>query len=112
MTPKSRSLGGRAYELEAKAAGDVAAGKDDGSLRRGGSDGTPTQGALGNWGSPRRPVEKSAEAEVGPITGSTGKRVEGGRMEDGPVVAMKAGNAAGAKGPCRSDSFVDKVRQG
>jgi hypothetical protein len=38
--------------------------------------------------------------KVGPITGSTGKWVEGERVADGSVVAMKAGNAAGAKGPC------------
>ena len=83
-----------------------------GSLRRGGSDGTATRAHWGNWRSPRRPVEKSAEAEVGPITAPTGKGPKGGRMEDGPVVAVKAGNAAGAKGPCRSESVVDNGRQG
>ena len=39
---------------------------------------------------------------VGPITGSTGKWADDERVTDGLVVAMKRGNARGAKRPCCS----------
>ena len=38
--------------------------------------------------------------EVGPITWDTGKGPNGNRMAESPVVAMKSGDADGAKGPC------------
>ena len=39
---------------------------------------------------------------VGPITGSTGKWADDERVAEGPGVAMRRGNARGAKGPCCS----------
>ncbi len=39
-------------------------------------------------------------SKVGSITGNTGKWAEDERVADGSVVAAKAGNSAGAKGPC------------
>src|SRR5204863_1376410 len=39
---------------------------------------------------------------VGRITGSTGKSADDERVADGPVVAVRRGNARGAKGPCCS----------
>ena len=52
-----------------------------------------------NWRSPPRPSAKSPE-QVDRITGSTGKSIEGERVTDGFVVALRRGNARGAKGPC------------
>jgi len=34
------------------------------------------------------------------ITGDTGKAVDGERVAEGPAVAVKRGNARGAKRPC------------
>jgi hypothetical protein len=45
---------------------------------------------------PRRNTWK----EVGPITVDTGKGSNGSRTAEWPIVAMKSGNADGAKGPC------------
>jgi len=52
-----------------------------------------------NWRSPPRPSAKSPE-QVDRITGSTGKSIEGERVTDGFVVALRRGNARGAKEPC------------
>ncbi len=38
--------------------------------------------------------------KVSPITVDTGKGPNGNRMAEWPVVAVKSGNADGAKGPC------------
>ena len=54
---------------------------------------------LSNWRSPPRPGAKSPE-QVDRITGSTGKSIEGERVTDGFVVALRRGNARGAKEPC------------
>jgi hypothetical protein len=45
-------------------------------------------------------ARRNLRKQVRLITGITGKWAEDGRMEDGSVVAVKAGNSAGAKGPC------------
>ena len=47
--------------------------------------------------------------KVGPITGNTGKWVEGERVADGSVVVMKSGNADGAKGPCCGSSSTNNM---
>ena len=39
-------------------------------------------------------------SRVDRITGSTGKSIEGERVTDGLVVAVRRGNARGAKEPC------------
>lgn len=79
--------------------GTIPRGARDGPLRRGYSDGMSarTNEATGETllapsGNDRR--------KSGSITGAPGKRVEGERESEGFVVARKAGNAAGAKGPC------------
>ena len=59
---------------------------------------TRSQGHDRNWRSPVCPTEKSME-QIGPITGDR-KGVEGSRMAEWPVGAVKSGNADGAKGPC------------
>jgi hypothetical protein len=50
--------------------------------------------------------------KVSPITRDTGKWAEGGRVADGSAVAMKQGNACGAKRPYFWQSSDDKGRQG
>src|SRR5262249_61045960 len=49
---------------------------------------------------------------VGRITGTTGKSADGERVSDGPIVALRRGNARGAKGPCCSYFFHQHGRQG
>jgi hypothetical protein len=60
---------------------------------------TRQQGHDRNWRSPACPEEKFSE-QVGPITVDTGKGLNGSRMAEWPVVAMKESNVSGAKGPC------------
>jgi hypothetical protein len=60
---------------------------------------TRRQGDDGNWRSPVCPREKSLE-KVGSITVDTGKEPKANRMAEWPIVALKSGNADGAKGPC------------
>jgi len=50
--------------------------------------------------------------KVGSITRDTGKWTEGGRVADGPAVAMKQGNACGAKRPYFWQSSNNIGRQG
>src|SRR5208283_838461 len=64
-----------------------------------------------NWRSPPRPSAKSPE-QVDRITGSTGKSIEGERVTDGFVVALRRGNARGAKEPCCLYSLRPQGRQG
>jgi hypothetical protein len=54
------------------------------------------------------PVEKSPE-EGRPYNRTNGKWTEGGRVAEGPVVAMMRGNARGAKRPC---SWQSSFQQG
>jgi hypothetical protein len=51
-------------------------------------------------------------SKVSLITRDTGKWTEDGRVAEGPVRAMKRGNARGAKGPYFWQSSDNKVRQG
>ena len=62
-------------------------------------DGMVAKDVLSNWRGPPRPDEKSAE-QGRPYNRQTGKAAEGERVSDGPEVAMKRGNARGARGPC------------
>jgi hypothetical protein len=55
--------------------------------------------ALSNWRSPPRPVAKSAE-QGSRITGEPGKSVEGERVTEGLVIAVKRSNVRGAKESC------------
>ena len=70
-----------------------------GSLRRGGSGGTMTRTDRATGEALLAPVG-NRRSKVGPITGSTGKWVEGERVADGRVVALRRGNTRGAKAPC------------
>jgi len=56
--------------------------------------------------------ERNRRSKLSPITGDTGKWTEGGRVTDGPVVAMKQGKACGAKRPYFWHSFNNNGRQG
>ena len=69
------------------------------SLRRGGSDSTMTR-TCQETGEALLAPARNRWSKVDPITGDTGKRAEGERVADGSVLAMKPGNAGGAKGPC------------
>ena len=69
------------------------------SLRRGGSDGTMARACQATGEALLAPV-RNRRSKVGPITGEPGKWVEGERVADGSVLAVKLGNAGGAKGPC------------
>src|SRR5438093_9175670 len=70
-------------------------------LRRGVSDGTAprTRQATGET---LLVPPRNRRSRVGRITGSPGKAADGERVADGPVEAMRRGNARGAKGPCCS----------
>jgi hypothetical protein len=59
---------------------------------------------------PSPPRSRNRWSKVGPIT-ENGKWTEGGRVADGPVVAMMEGNASGAKRPCSCYFSFNKVRQ-
>jgi hypothetical protein len=56
--------------------------------------------------------EEKFSGEVGPITVDTGKGLNGSRMAEWPVLAMKESNISGAKGHAEFNSFDRKVRQG
>ena len=68
-------------------------------LRRGSSDSTVTRTSQATGEALLAPV-RNRRSKVGPITGDPGKWAEGERVADGPVVAMKSGNADRAMGPC------------
>ena len=70
------------------------------------------QGRIGELEKSSPPRSEICGSWVGPITEALGKGADGGRMSDGPEVAMRAGNSAGAKRPCCSESFAEIGRQG
>ncbi len=72
-----------------------------GFLRRGGSDGTVTR-ARRATGETLLVPPRNRRKRVGPITSAPGKWADGERVADGPEVAMRRGNARGAKGSCCS----------
>ena len=100
---------GRACKQGAKAA----------SLRLKSAD---ERGGLGGVKAPAREqsvteqLEKSSSptgerpVQLGRSYNRNGKWTEGERMADGSAVAMKRGNACGAKGPCRSTFLQQKAR--
>jgi hypothetical protein len=55
---------------------------------------------------------RNRRRKVSPITRDTGKWTEGGRVADGPAVAMKQGDAYGAKRPYFWQSSNNIGRQG
>jgi len=71
----------------------------DQTLRWGDSDGMHTRIRRAT-GEARLAPEGKIWRKVDPITGDTGKWVEGERVADGCKVAMIRGNARGAKAPC------------
>ena len=70
-----------------------------GPLRRGGSGGTMTRTDQATGEALLAPA-RNRRSKVGPIAGNTGKGVEGERVADGRVVALRRGNARRAKAPC------------
>lgn len=68
-------------------------------LWRGGSDGTLTRTDRAT-GEARLAPARNRRSIVGRITGDPGKSAEGEGVADGSVLAVKPGNAGGAKGPC------------
>src|SRR5499427_6935588 len=81
------------------------------SLRRGGSDGTMTRTCRATGEALHVPA-RNRWSKVGTITGEPGKWAEGGRVADGSAIAMKPGNAGGAKGPCCLQRLQQNGRQG
>jgi hypothetical protein len=67
--------------------------------RRGGSDSTVARTCRAT-GEALLVPERNHRSKVDRITGTTGKTIEGERVADGSVVAMKRSNVRGAKGPC------------
>jgi hypothetical protein len=74
-------------------------GNIDRISRRGGNGGMLVKDMSRDWRNPNRPGEKSLEKGWF-YNRKTGKEPEDGRAADGSVVAMRGGNALGAKGPC------------
>jgi len=75
----------------------------DAAARSGGawSDSTVTQTHRATGETLLVPL-RNQRSQVGRITGGPGKSSDGERVADGSAVAMKRGNARGAKGPCCS----------
>ena len=71
------------------------------SLRRGGSGGTETRTRRATGEALLAPSGKRRKG-AGPITSGPGKWADGERVAEGPGVAVRRGNARGAKGPCCS----------
>ena len=69
------------------------------SLRRGGSDSTVTRTCRAT-GEALLVPRRNHRSRVDRITGSTGKSIEGELVTDGFLVALRRGNARGAKEPC------------
>jgi hypothetical protein len=72
-----------------------------GPLRRGGSGGTVTRTRRAT-GETLLVPPRNRRSWVGRITGAPGKSADDERVAEGPAVAVRRGNARGAKGPCCS----------
>ena len=72
-----------------------------GPLRRGGSGGTVTRTRRATGEALLAPPRNRRD-RIRPITSAPGKWAEGERVAEGSAVAVKRGNARGAKGPCCS----------
>jgi hypothetical protein len=57
-------------------------------------------------------LPRNRRSKVHRTTGRPREAEEGERVEDGPEVARKRGNARGAKGPCCRQGFRRDGRQG
>jgi hypothetical protein len=102
VAPKVSSPGGRARNREGE--GSMARRRPiDAAGRSGGvvSDGTTTRTQPATGETLLVPTRKGG-SWVSRITGSTGKSADDERVAEGFAVAMKRGNARGAKGPCCS----------
>ena len=102
VAPKVRSPGGRARNREGE--GSTARRKPiDATGRSGGvvSDGTTTRIHRATGEALLVPARKGG-SWVSRITGTTGKSADDERVADGLVVALRRGNARGAKEPCCS----------
>ena len=102
VAPKVSSPGGRARNREGE--GRTARRRPiDAAGRSGGvvSDGTTTRAHRATGEALLVPTRKGG-SWVSRITGSTGKSADDERVAEGPVVALRRGNARGAKGPCCS----------
>ena len=100
VASKVRSPEGRALNRRAKAAWGSRNLTDAApSLRRGGSDSTVARTCRATGEALLVPA-RNRRSRVDRITGSTGKSIEGERVTDGFVVALRRGNARGAKEPC------------
>ncbi len=100
VASKVRSPEGRAHNWRAKAAWGSRNLTDAApSLRRGGSDSTVARTCRATGEALLVPA-RNRRSRVDRITGLTGKSIEGERVTDGFVVALRRGNARGAKEPC------------
>ena len=100
VASKVRSPEGRVLNRRAKAAwGSRKLTEAAPSLRRGGSDSTVTRTCRATGETLLVPA-RNRRSRVDRITGSTGKSIEGERVTDGFEVALRRGNARGAKEPC------------
>ena len=102
VAPKVSSPGGRACNCEAKAARPVASRSRWRVAPAGWLATARRPGHIEQLEKPSSSRCETGGSWVGPITGSTGKWADDGRVTDGSVVARKRGNARGAKGPCCS----------
>src|SRR5271157_2944022 len=100
VASKVRSPEGRVLNRRAKAAWGSRNLTDAApSLRRGGSDSTVARTCRATGEALLVPA-RNRRSRVDRITGSTGKSIEGERVTDGFAVALRRGNARGAKEPC------------
>src|SRR5271166_6070912 len=100
VASKVRSPEGRVLNRRAKAAWGSRNLTDAApSLRRGGSDSTVARTCRATGEALLAPA-RNRRSRVDRITGSTGKSIEGERVTDGFAVALRRGNARGAKEPC------------
>ena len=100
VASKVRSPEGRVLNRRAKAAWGSRNLTDAApSLRRGGSDSTVARTCRATGEALLVPA-RNRRSRVDRITGSTGKSIEGERVTDGLAVALRRGNARGAKEPC------------
>ena len=100
LASKVGSPEGRALNRRAKAAcGSRNLTDAAPSLRRGGSDSTVARTCRATGEALLVPA-RNRRSRVDRITGSIGKSIEGERVTDGFVVALRRGNARGAKEPC------------
>lgn len=112
VASKTRRSGGRACTSWAKAAGKQRIWQKSCSPSGGVISGGMVARARRATGEALLAPGEIPGSWVGLITGSDGKGADGERVAEGPGVARKAGNAAGAKGPCWGYFLRRHGRQG